>query len=79
MQFILTFVFLSLFILFLYGFFTYYNKKKHLPYCDIIYILDDGIKDDHKPDFDQAKSNYLYNLSLKKEHRLKQGLDIFWE
>ena len=69
MQFILTFIFLVLLVIFLYGFFTYYNKKKHLPYCDIIYILDDEIKDDHRPDFYKAKSNELYNLSIKKDHR----------
>ena len=71
MQFILTFIFLSLFVIFLYGYFIYYNKKKHLPYCDIIYILDDEIKDNHKPDFYKAKSNELYNLSIKEEHSLQ--------
>tara|TARA_Y100000389_G_scaffold197413_1_gene231970 strand:- start:2508 stop:2747 length:240 start_codon:yes stop_codon:yes gene_type:complete len=79
MQFILTFIFLSLLTIFLYGFFTYYNKKKHLSNCNVIYILDDGFDDSSSPDFFKARSNELYNLDIKRENRLNKNLDIFWE
>ena len=45
MQFILTTLFIMLLAMFLYGYFSYFNVKKHLPKCDVIYILDDGIDD----------------------------------
>ena len=77
MQFILTFIFLSLLVIFLYGFFTYYNKKNLLPNCNVIYILHDGIDDSPDPDFFKARSNELYNLDIKKENRLKKNMDIF--
>ena len=66
MKFILTFIFLVLLVIFLYGFFTYYNKKKLLPNCNVIYILDDEIDDSPDPDFFKARSNELYNLDIKK-------------
>ena len=79
MNFILTTIFLFLFTLFLYGYFSYHNKKKFLPHCDVIYILNDDITDNSAPDFHQARSNELYNLNLKKENRIEQNEDVFWE
>ena len=79
MKFILTTLFLMLFTLFLYGYFSYHNKKKHLPHCNIIYILNEDITDNSAPDFHQARSNELYNLNKKKEDRIEQEEDIFWE
>ena len=70
MKFVLTFVFLFLLFTFLYGYFSYYNVKKHLPKCDVIYILDDGIDDNSDPDFHIAHSNELANVDHKKAARI---------
>ena len=70
MQFILTTLFIMLLAMFLYGYFSYYNVKKHLPKCDVIYILDDGIDDNSDPDFHIAHSNELANIDHKKAARI---------
>ena len=62
MQFILTFIFIIIFTLFLYGYFSYYNIKKHLPTCNVIYILNEDIKDNGHPDFHDTRNNELHNL-----------------
>jgi len=62
MEFIITFFFIFLFIIFLYGYFSFYNKKKHLPSCNVIYILNEDMDDHNKPDFHEGRSKELYNL-----------------
>ena len=69
MQFVFTFIFILLFAMFLYGYFSFYNIKKHLPKCNVIYILDDGMGDSSHPDFHQTRSNELSNLEHKNRNK----------
>ena len=73
MQFILTTLFIMLLAMFLYGYFSYFNMKKHLPKCDVIYILDDGIDDNSDPDFHKAHSNELADIENKKTAELRRS------
>ena len=54
--------------MYLYGYYTYYLERKRLPKCNVIYILDDEIKDDHKPDFNDTRkrSNKCYSKNRSK-------------
>ena len=69
MQFVFTFIFILLFAMFLYGYFSFYNIKKQLPKCNVIYILDDGMGDSSHPDFHQSRSNELSNLEHKNRNK----------
>ena len=65
MEFILTTIFILLLTMFLYGYFSYFNVKKHLPKCDVIYILHDGFDDNPDPDFYHGNSDNLYKIKQK--------------
>jgi len=62
MQFVLTFIFIILLALFLYGYFSYKNIKKHLPKCNVIYILHDDFEDNPDPDYYHGNADKLSKL-----------------
>ena len=62
MQFIFTTIFIILLAMFLYGYFSYFNIKKHLPKCNVIYILHDGFEDNPDPDYYHGNSENLFKL-----------------
>ena len=67
---VITFFFILISAMYLYGYYTYYLKeKKRLPKCNIIYILDEGLKDDHRPDFNEARRKSTRNISEKNKVR----------
>ena len=78
---LIIFVFIILLSLYVYGYYTYYYKEKqsHMPHCDIIYILNQGLDERGHPDFNDERKNEFYNLDIKKANRNASGLDIFWE
>ena len=78
---LIIFIFIIILSLYVYGYYTYYYKGKqsHMPHCDIIYILNEGMDESGHPDFNDGRQNDFYNLEIKKEHRNASGLDIFWE
>ena len=56
--------------MYLYGYYTYYLKeRKKLPKCNVIYILNEGLTDDHKPDFYDAQRRSNRNINQKTEIR----------
>ena len=67
---VITFFFILISAMYLYGYYTYYLKeKKRLPKCNVIYILDEGLKDDHRPDFNDARKRSNRNINQKTEVR----------
>ena len=67
---VITFFFILISAMYLYGYYTYYLKeKKRLPKCNVIYILDEGLKDDHRPDFNEARRKSTRNISEKNKVR----------
>ena len=67
---VITFFFIIISAMYLYGYYTYYLKeKKRLPKCNVIYILDEGLKDDHRPDFNEASKRSNRNISQKTKVR----------
>ena len=60
MQFIFTTIFIILLTMFLYGYFSYFNK--HIPKCNVIYILHDGFEDNPDPDYYHGNSENLFKL-----------------
>lgn len=67
---VILFFFTLLSVMYLYGYYTYYFKeRKRLPKCNVIYVLDDGIKDDHRPDFNEARRKSTRNISEKNKVR----------
>ena len=44
-------------------------EPERLPKCNIIYVLDDGLKDDHKPDFNDARKRSNRNINQKTKIR----------
>ena len=65
MEFILTTIFILLLTMFLYGYFSYFNVKKHLPKCDVIYILHDGFDDNLILIFIMVLVSNLYKIKQK--------------
>ena len=66
---VILFFFILISAMYLYGYYTYYLKeKKDYRKCNVIYILDDEIKDDHKPDFNDTRKVTL-NVTQKTELR----------
>ena len=42
--------------MYLYGYYTYYFKEKQdWPKCNVIYVLNEGLTDDHRPDFNDTR------------------------
>ena len=67
---VIIFFFILISAMYLYGYYTYYLKeKKRLPKCNVIYILDEGLKDDHRPDFNEARRKSTRNISEKNKVR----------
>ena len=67
---VIIFFFILISAMYLYGYYTYYLKeRKRLPKCNIIYVLDDGLKDDHKPDFNDARKRSNRNINQKTKIR----------
>ena len=67
---VITFFFILISAMYLYGYYTYYLKeKKRLPKCNVIYILDEGLKDDHRPDFNEARRKSTRDISEKNKVR----------
>jgi len=67
---VIIFFFILISAMYLYGYYTYYLKeKKRLPKCNVIYILDEGLKDDHRPDFNDARKRSNRNINQKTEVR----------
>ena len=67
---VILFFFILISAMYLYGYYTYYLKeRKRLPKCNVIYILDDEIKDDHKPDFNDTRKRSNRNVTQKTEVR----------
>ena len=67
---VITFFFILISAMYLYGYYTYYLKeKKRLPKCNVIYILDEGLKDDHRPYFNEARRKSTRNISEKNKVR----------
>ncbi len=73
MEFVLTFVFLFLLFAFLFGYFSYYNVKKHLPKCDVIYILDDDLKDGLVDGMDDPRFPDGYNFERMNKYKIKNS------
>ena len=78
---LIIFIFMIILSLYVYGYYTYYYKEKqsHMPHCDIIYILNQGLDEHGHPDFNDERKNEFYNLDIKKANRNASNLDIFWE
>ena len=67
---VIIFFFILISAMYLYGYYTYYLKeKKRLPKCNVIYILDEALKDDHRPDFNDARKRSNRNINQKTEVR----------
>ena len=65
---LIIFIFIIILSLYVYGYYIYYYKGKqsHMPHCDIIYILDEGMDDSGHPDSNDEGKNKFYNLNKNK-------------
>lgn len=67
---VITFFFIIISAMYLYGYYTYYLKdRKRLPKCDIIYILSEDLKDDHRPDFSESQKRSKRQIKQKTKVR----------
>lgn len=67
---VITFFFIIISAMYLYGYYTYYLKdRKRLPKCDVIYILSDDLKDDHRPDFSESQRRSKRQVKQKTKVR----------
>lgn len=67
---VILFFFTLLSAMYLYGYYTYYFKeRKRLPKCNVIYVSNEDLKDDHKPDFNEARRKSTRNISEKNKVR----------
>ena len=67
---VITFFFIIISAMYLYGYYTYYLKdRKKLPKCDVIYILSDDLKDDHRPDFSESQRRSKRQIKQKTKVR----------
>ena len=74
---VITFFFILILAMYLYGYYMYYmkGKNKYIPKCNVIYVLDDGLTDDHRPDFTRSSQESNYLLQEKENIKIKDVKD----